>query len=82
MNLASLYTPAKTGNEAMRTPVEFHSYIILLYNIKEGANPKETASHNESNSTPNSLVDLVNLAIIPSKASNIPAIKIQIAALS
>ena len=50
--------------------------------MKEGANPKETASHNESNSTPNSLVDFVNLAIIPSKASNIPAIKIKIAALS
>jgi hypothetical protein len=51
------------------------------YNKKDGATPKETASHRESSSTPNSLVERVNLAMAPSNTSNKPAKTINIPAL-
>ena len=45
-----------------------------------GATPKLTTSERESSCTPSSLLDFVNLAINPSSASKIAAIKISHAA--
>ena len=48
--------------------------------MKTGAIPKLTKSVNESSSFPNSDVPLINLAILPSKASKIAANKIKVTA--
>ena len=48
------------------------------YKTNTGAIPKLTKSVNESNSFPNSDVPLINLAILPSKASRIAANKINV----
>ena len=50
------------------------------YKTKTGAIPKLTKSVSESNSFPNSDVPLINLAILPSSASKIAAIKIKFTA--
>ena len=50
------------------------------YRINTGAIPKLTKSVNESNSFPKSEVPLINLATLPSRASNIAANKINITA--
>ena len=59
----------------------FHNlFNSQKYKTKAGAIPKLTKSVNESSSFPNSDVPLINLAILPSKASNIAANKINITA--
>ena len=50
------------------------------YKIKTGAIPKLTKSVKESSSLPKSDVPFINLAILPSKASNIAANKINVTA--
>ena len=82
------YTP--TYNENGNMSVENNAANILRSGFTSGfpwANdlaklhlPKLTKSVNESNSFPNSDVPLINLAILPSKASRIAAIKIKVTA--
>jgi len=70
---ANLKAPVITGKELIKIPIEFNLYKYAEYNKNAGANPKDTTSDKESNSTPISLLDLVNLAISPSSASKTAA---------
>ena len=81
LNRANLYTPARADSDAIKIPIGPRVKSIVLYSKNEGATPNETASHKESNSTPNSLVDLVSRAIVPSSTSNNPASTMNIPAL-
>jgi hypothetical protein len=81
LNRANLYTPARADSDAIKIPIGPRVKSIVLYSKNEGATPKDTASHKESNSTPNSLVDLVSRAIVPSRTSNNPASTMNIPAL-
>ena len=56
------------------------SFNSQKYKVNTGAIPKLTKSVKESNSFPNSEVPFISLAILPSKASNIAASKINITA--
>jgi len=80
LNLASLNAPHMANKNAADQP-GLPADSSTHKNISSaGASPKVIRSANESYSTPNLLVVLVALAILPSKKSNTPPINMAIAA--